>query len=153
MWHCKGRCYWCCRTRWEVVAELVSDIAAETIADFSKRGVNTEDAKLYTDQFKGDNSIGKGMEHETINRSEQWETDGIRTNTMEGFWFFVKRAWYGSLIIIQQVTRHYISQRRATRTTTEERTSLPSFSQRVWCPGKLKISQVQNDLFRFLKTL
>ncbi|RKU30261.1 hypothetical protein C6497_04680 [Candidatus Poribacteria bacterium] len=32
------------------------------------------------------------MEHETINRSEQWEADGIHTNTMEGFWSFVKRA-------------------------------------------------------------
>ena len=80
----------------KVVAELVSDMAGETIADFIKRVVNTEDAKLYTDQFKRDNDIGKEMEHETINRSEKWEADGIHTNTMEGFWSFVKRAWYGS---------------------------------------------------------
>ena len=80
----------------KVVAELVSDIAGETIADFIKRVVNIDDAKLYTDQFKGYNVIGKEMEHETINRSEQWVSDGIHTNTMEGFWSFVKRAWYGS---------------------------------------------------------
>ncbi len=80
----------------KVVAELVSDMTGETIADFIKRGVNTEDAKLYTDQFKGDNDIGKEMEHETINRSEKWEADGVHTNTIEGFWSFVKRAWYGS---------------------------------------------------------
>ena len=80
----------------KVVAELVSDISGETIADFIKRVVNTEDAKLYTDQFKGYNIIGREMEHETINRSEPWEADGIHTNTMEGFWSFVKRAWYGS---------------------------------------------------------
>ncbi len=71
-------------------------MAGETIADFIKRGVNTEDAKLYTDQFKGYNDIGKEMEHETINRSEKWEADGVHTNTMEGFWSFVKRAWFGS---------------------------------------------------------
>ena len=80
----------------KVVAELVSDIAGETIADFIKRVVKTEDAKLYTDQFKVYNSIGKEMEHDTINPSEQCETDGIHTNTMDGFWSFVKRAWYGS---------------------------------------------------------
>ena len=79
----------------KVVAELVSDIASETITDFIKRVVNTEDAKLWTDPFRGDN-IGTEMEHETINRSEQWEADGIRTNTMGGFWSFVKRAWSGS---------------------------------------------------------
>ena len=65
----------------KVVAELVSDIAGETIADFIRRVVNTEDAKLYTDQFRGDNNIDKEMEHKTINRSEQWEADGIHTNT------------------------------------------------------------------------
>ncbi len=80
----------------KVVAELVSDITGDTIAAFIRRVVNTKDAKLYTDQFRGYNDIGKEMEHETINRSEQWEADGIHTNTMEGFWSFVKRAWYGS---------------------------------------------------------
>ena len=80
----------------KVVAELVSDITGDTIAAFIRRVVNTTDAKLYTDRFRGYNDIGKEMEHETINRSEQWEADGIHTNTMEGFWSFVKRAWYGS---------------------------------------------------------
>ena len=36
------------------------------------------------------------MQHETINRSETWEAGEIHTNTIEGFWSFVKRAWYGS---------------------------------------------------------
>ena len=52
------------------------------------------------------------------------------------------------ITIIQQGTRHCISQRRATNTTTGKRTSLLSFSQRVCSPSKMKISQVQNDLFR-----
>lgn len=80
----------------KVVAELVPDIAGETIANFIRKFVNTEDSELYTDQFKGYNDIGKEMKHETMNRSEKWEEDGIHTNTMEGFWSFVKRARYGS---------------------------------------------------------
>ncbi len=43
----------------KVVPELVSDIASETITEFIKRVVNTEESKLYTDQFRGYNAIGK----------------------------------------------------------------------------------------------
>ena len=81
----------------KVVAELVSDIAGGTIANFIKKFVKTENSELYTDPYKGDhNEVGKQMKHETMNRSEKWEADGVHTNTMEGFWSFVKRAWYRS---------------------------------------------------------
>ena len=61
----------------------------------ARKVVKTEDAELYTDQYRGYNAVGKEMKHETMNRSEKWEADGIHTNTIEGFWSFVKRAWYG----------------------------------------------------------
>ncbi len=79
-----------------VVAELIPDISGETIANFIRNNVDTENAKLYTDQYAGYNAIGKEMEHETLNRSEEWEKGELHTNTIEGFWSFVKRAWYGS---------------------------------------------------------
>jgi len=31
-----------------------------------------------------------------LNRSETWEAGERHTNTIEGFWSFVKQAWYGS---------------------------------------------------------
>ena len=81
----------------KVVAELVENAKGSTIAEFITEFVKTDDSQLYTDQYKGDhNEIGKQMKHETINRSQKWEPGGIHTNTMEGFWSFVKRAWYGS---------------------------------------------------------
>ena len=80
----------------KVVAKLVSNATGKTIKDFIKRFVKTQDAELYTDQYKGYNAIGKEMKHETMNRSVKWEEGGIHTNTIEGFWSFVKRAWYGS---------------------------------------------------------
>ena len=80
----------------KVVAELVENVKGSTIAEFIKKFVKTDDAELYTDQYKGYNYIGKEMKHETMNRSQKWEPDGIHTNTMEGFGSFVKRAWYGS---------------------------------------------------------
>ena len=43
------------------------------------------------------NEAGEAVKnHETLNRSEKWEVGELHTNTIEGFWFFVKRAWYGS---------------------------------------------------------
>ncbi len=79
----------------KVIAELVENAKGSTIANFIKKFVKTEDAQLYTDEYRGYNEIGKQMKHETMNRSEQWDPNGIHTNTMEGFWSFVKRAWYG----------------------------------------------------------
>ena len=80
----------------QVVAKLVPNATGETIKDFIKSRVNTDESQLITDGYRGYNEIGNEMKHETINRSQQWEPGGIHTNTMEGFWSFVKRAWYGS---------------------------------------------------------
>ena len=79
-----------------VIAKLIPDITGETIANFIRENVDTENATLYTDQYSGYNTIGKEMEHETLNRSKKWEAGEMHTNTIEGFWTFIKRAWYGS---------------------------------------------------------
>ena len=78
-----------------VIAALVPDAKGETIKDFIQRFVKIEESKLITDQYKGYNAIGREMEHETRNRSEAWQPGETHTNTIEGFWSFVKRAWYG----------------------------------------------------------
>lgn len=79
----------------KVVAKLVEDAKGSTITNFIKKVVKTDDSELYTDQYRGYNEIGKQMKHETLNRSETWEAGELHTNTIEGFWSFVKRAWYG----------------------------------------------------------
>ena len=78
-----------------VVAELVENVKDSTIAKFIKKFVKTDVSELITDQYRGYNDIGRKMKHETLNRSEEWEAGEIHTNTIEGFWSFVKRAWYG----------------------------------------------------------
>lgn len=80
-----------------VVAELVDNVKAETITKFIKKFVNTDETDFYTDQFRAYNDVGEIMKnHETLNRSKKWEAGELHTNTIEGFWSFVKRAWYGS---------------------------------------------------------
>ena len=73
----------------QVVAKLVPNATGETIKDFIKSIVNTDESALITDQYRGYNEIGKQMKHETINRSQQWEADGIHTNTMMPFGLIV----------------------------------------------------------------
>ena len=81
----------------KVVAELVSDAKSLTVTKFIKKFVDTDESELYSDQFKAYNDVGEIMkDHKTIKRSEKWEPDGIHTNTIEGFWSFIKRTWYGS---------------------------------------------------------
>ena len=81
----------------QVVAEVVENVKGGTIAKFIKKFVKTEDTELYTDQYSGYNEAGEVVKnHETLNRSEKWEAGELHTNTIEGFWSFVKRAWYGS---------------------------------------------------------
>ena len=77
----------------KVIVELVKNVKGSTIAEFINKFVKTEDSELYTHQHRGYNQIGKEMKHETMKRSEKSETNGIHTNTIEGFWAFVKRAW------------------------------------------------------------
>ncbi len=81
----------------KVVAEMVENVKAESITKFIKKYVNTDVTEFYTDQFRAYNDVGEIMKnHETLKRSEKWEAGELHTNTIEGFWGGVKRAYYGS---------------------------------------------------------
>ena len=81
----------------KVVAQLVENSKVENITAFIKKFVDTDNTEFYTDGYRPYNDVGELMkEHKKINRSQKWEPDGVHTNTMEGFWSFVKRARYGS---------------------------------------------------------
>jgi len=81
----------------KVVAQLVENVKAETITKFIKEFVDTSETEFYTDKFRSYNDVGEIMkDHKTLNRSEEWVAGELHTNTIEGFWSFVKRAWYGS---------------------------------------------------------
>ena len=115
----------------QVVAKLVPNATGETIAEFIKSVVNTDESELITDQYRGDNNIGKEMEHKTINRSKEWKAGEVNTNTMEGFWSFVKRAWYGSHHHYSVgYTPLYLAEACYEYITTEKITYLVSFSGR-----------------------
>ena len=79
----------------QVVAEVATELTGRAILDFIKRFVRIEDATLMTDEFTGYRTLSHVLKHEVINHQEQYVDGDKHTNTIEGFWSLLKRAWYG----------------------------------------------------------
>ena len=80
----------------KVVAEVATELTGRGIYNFIKKHVNTAESELITDEFQAYLTIGKEMKHQIINHQEQYAEGEKHTNTIEGFWSLLKRAWYGS---------------------------------------------------------
>ncbi len=80
----------------DVVAQPSDRVDSLTIAEFIADNVDF-DARLMTDKFASYRRIGREMaQHGTVDHSKYWVNGPFHTNTIEGFWSLVKRAWYGS---------------------------------------------------------
>ena len=79
-----------------VIAQVAEDLSGIGILNFIKNAVRTEDSVLITDEYKAYNAVRSLMPHATINHQSEYSRNGIHTNTIEGFWSLLKRAWYGS---------------------------------------------------------
>ena len=80
----------------KVVAQVAENLTGRTILEFIKKAVKIEDSELMTDEFHAYNAIGREMKHQIVNHQEQFVDGDVHTNTIEGFWSLLKRAWYGS---------------------------------------------------------
>ncbi|MDE0681456.1 MAG: IS1595 family transposase [Candidatus Poribacteria bacterium] len=80
----------------KVVAEVAEKLTGRRILEFIKRAVKIEDSELMTDEYHAYNAIGREMKHQIVNHQEQFVDGDVHTNTIEGFWSLLKRAWYGS---------------------------------------------------------
>ena len=89
----------------KVVARVMTDLSSKTIMRFLTAFVRAG-STLMTDEYKGYKPVKRVMKHEVINHQERRYVDGyIHTNTIEGFWSLLKRAWYG--------THHHYSKKYA----------------------------------------
>lgn len=79
-----------------VIAQVAEDLSGKGILSFIKQSIKTEDSVLITDEYKAYNAVRPYMPHATINHQYEYSRNGIHTNTIEGFWSLLKRAWYGS---------------------------------------------------------
>ena len=77
-----------------VVAKPSISVNMSALTDFLSRNVEPE-ALLITDEYGGYNAMHKRMRHATIDHSVRYADGIVHTNTIEGFWSNLKRAWYG----------------------------------------------------------
>lgn len=97
--------------RGKVVAEVAENLTGRRIFAFIKKAVKMEDSELMTDEFHAYNAIGREMKHQIVNRQEQFVDGDVHTNTVEGFWSLLKRAWYGSHHCTTGFTPLYVAER------------------------------------------
>lgn len=79
-----------------VVAQVAEDLSGKGVLNFIRNAVRTDDSVLITDEYRAYSAVRSMMPHATINHQKEYARDGIHTNTIEGFWSLLKRAWYGS---------------------------------------------------------
>jgi len=71
------------------------DLTSKGLKKFITRFVDTASSVLMTDEYSGYNSMNEIVEHATVNHGYEYSNGIIHTNSIEGFWSMVKRAWYG----------------------------------------------------------
>ena len=75
--------------------KVAEQLTGRSILSFIKRVVNTDTSTLMTDEFTAYLQLADVLKHEIINHQEQYVDGEKHTNTIEGFWSLLKRAWYG----------------------------------------------------------
>ncbi|MDE0686906.1 MAG: IS1595 family transposase [Candidatus Poribacteria bacterium] len=78
-----------------VVAEVAKGLTGRAILEFIRRVVNVRESELMTDEYYAYNALSGQLKHHVINHQEQYVDGDKHTNTIEGFWSLLKRAWYG----------------------------------------------------------
>jgi transposase-like protein len=79
-----------------VVARPVKDASRNSLERFLKSCVDKAGTLLMTDEWSGYGRMHTMMNHAVIRHREHYVDGPRHTNTIEGFWSLVKRAWYGS---------------------------------------------------------
>ncbi len=79
-----------------VVAEVAVNLTGKGIMKFIRGSVNPSGSLLISDQYRAYNAVRKFMPHAVINHSVSYADGLTHTNTIEGFWSLLKRAWYGT---------------------------------------------------------
>lgn len=79
-----------------VKAMVADDATGRTVLEFIKNSVDPEGSVLVTDEYRPYQAVRPYMTHVVVNHSDHYsDRSGGHTNTIEGFWSLLKRAWYG----------------------------------------------------------
>ena len=79
-----------------VAATVSGDVKGRSILAFIKDNVDPQGSMLISDEFQAYRNIRRHMPHSVVNHRRGWVDGLTHTNTIEGFWSLIKRAWSGS---------------------------------------------------------
>ena len=81
----------------KVTARVATDLKARTLLRFLRGTADPHGTLLITDQAQPYTAVPKhGYQHAVINHLRIYADGETHTNTIEGSWSLLKRAWYGS---------------------------------------------------------
>lgn len=82
----------------QVSARVATDLTGKGILRFLRDTVDPLGTLLITDEYRAYGSASRRgrYQHAVINHSIAYADGDTHTNTIEGFWALLKRAWYGS---------------------------------------------------------
>ena len=80
----------------KVSARVADRLDGKAILRFVRETIDPDGSLLITDEYKGYNGVKSYLPHAVINHSVAYADGETHTNTIEGFWSLLKRAWYGS---------------------------------------------------------
>ena len=79
----------------KVVARVAEDLSGKGIMQFIKSVADTAETILVTDEYPAYGILDRMMARVSVNHSERYVDGDVYTNTIEGFWSHLKRAWFG----------------------------------------------------------
>ena len=80
----------------KVVAQVADDLTGKGVMAFIKQTIDPEGSLLVTDEYPSYRAVRDTFRHAVVKHSETYVDGAIHTNTIEGVWALLKRAWYGS---------------------------------------------------------
>ncbi len=72
------------------------ELGTKGLSKFIEKHVEKAGTLRVTDEWSGYNRVKEMMLHATVNHAAEYGNGILHTNSIEGFWGLVKRAWYGS---------------------------------------------------------
>ena len=89
----------------KVAARVATDLTGKGIVRFLRDTVDPLGTLLITDEYRAYRAARSRYNHAVVNHSVTYADGDTHTNTIEGFWALLKRAWYGSH---HHYTRHWM---------------------------------------------
>jgi transposase-like protein len=80
----------------DVKTKVINKLTKKNLLAMLQRYARQDDSILITDGFKSYNKLNDYIEHLIINHSKQFSKGFTNTNTIEGFWSYIKNGIKGS---------------------------------------------------------